>query len=258
MGGEAELAGDVWPRPTPMGRVSDSPGCLGRSRDGHRMARASAVMHERLARSSVNGHRCPQRTTVVLGRFDSVLALGVATLLRVDPRLHVVECGPADRALEVALVGGKPQVAVLGETVEPTMVEHLRSICRQTMILVLAHDPSHDDGMQLLAAGANCVARSAPELDLGAMVLRTAQGERFLATADGGWVERRYPPHAEPLTDREREVLRYLAKDASYAVIACALRISYRTVQTHVSRIIRKLGVQDRGELIGMPLPWVV
>jgi DNA-binding NarL/FixJ family response regulator len=123
------------------------------------------------------------------------------------------------------------------------------------MMLVLAHNPSDYEGLRLLAAGANCVARSAPELDLGSMVHRTAQGQRFLATADGAWIERRYPASAELLTDREREVLGYLAKDVSYAAIACALRISYRTVQTYVPRIIGKLGVGDRRELIGMPVP---
>jgi DNA-binding NarL/FixJ family response regulator len=193
--------------------------------------------------------------TVVLGRLDSVLALGVATLLSGDPRFHVVQCGFADRALKDALAKLEPEVAILGETVEPMMVEHLRSLCPQTMMLVLAHDPTHDDGMRLLAAGANCVARNAPGLDLGAMVHRTAQGDRFLALADGGWIERRYPSRAEALTDREREVLVHLTKDASYAAIACALRISYRTVQTYVPRIVEKLGVQDRRELLGMPVP---
>jgi two-component system NarL family response regulator len=123
------------------------------------------------------------------------------------------------------------------------------------MVLVLAHDPSHDHGMRLLAAGANCVSRCAPELDLGAMVHRTARGERFLATSDGAWVEPRYPSRAEQLTDREREVLVYLTQGASYSAIACALCISYRTVQTYVPRIMRKLGVHDRVELIGMPVP---
>lgn len=235
--------------------MSGSHGCRNRPHDAARVPRLSAMVHERPAQAGVKGHRHPRRTTVVLGRLDSVLALGVVMLLREDPRLQVIECGPTDRALEDLLADWEPPVAVVGETVEATMVEHLRSICPQTMVLVLAHDPSHDRGMGLLAAGANCVARCAPAFDLGAMVHRTARGERFFATADGGWIERRYPSHAEPLTDREREVFVYVTKGASHAAIACALDISYRTVQWHVARIIEKLGVQNRGELIGMPVP---
>jgi DNA-binding NarL/FixJ family response regulator len=197
----------------------------------------------------------PQRIAVVLGLLDRVLTIGVAVLLGSDARLRVIECGPAERALEATLAQRRPQVAVVGETTEPAVVEHLGLICPQTRLLVLAHDPSHDRGMQLLAAGANCVSRCAPELHLGAVVHRTARGDRFLALANGAWVERRYPAGAESLTDREREVLVYLTKDVSYAEIACALRISYRTVQTYVPRIMRKLGVRDRGELVGMPVP---
>ncbi len=109
--------------------------------------------------------------------------------------------------------------------------------------------------MRLLAAGANCVARNAPELDLRVMVHLTAYGKRFLAGADGERIERRYPPRAEPLTKRQREVLIHLTKDEPYAAIACALHISYRTVQMHVPRILEKLGVEDRSEVVGMPIP---
>jgi DNA-binding NarL/FixJ family response regulator len=234
--------------------MSDSRGdCCARPHC-NRMPRSFAAA-ETPALASANEHRHSQRTTVVLGRLDSVLALGAATLLRDDPRLQVIDCGPADRALEDALAGWEPEVAVVGETVDAKMVEHLRAIRPQTMMLVLAHDPNHDAGIRLLAAGANCVARCVPELDLGAMVHRTAQGRRFFATADGSWIERRYPSRAEPLTEREREVLVHLTKGASYSEIACALGISYRTVQTYVPRIIAKLGVHHRRELLGMPVP---
>jgi two-component system response regulator DesR len=180
----------------------------------------------------------------------------VAMLLRDDHRLCVLECGPADAALEAGVRRWQPQVALLGETAEPSMVQRIRSIAPQTGILVLAHAPLREHGMRLLAAGANCVARDAPEIDLRTLVHLTAQGERFFAAADGAWIERRYPPGAAPLTEREQEVLTHLAQGASYAMIAYAMRISYRTVQIYVPRIIKKLGVQDRRELLGLPLPW--
>jgi DNA-binding NarL/FixJ family response regulator len=193
--------------------------------------------------------------TVVLGRLDAIVALGVAALLRDDRRLRVLECGPADSALEDALQQLEPQVAILGETAEPTIVERLLSIRPQTTILVLAHDPMQEHGMRLLAAGANCVARNASDIDVCAMVHLTAQGKRFFAGANGEWIERSYPMGTERLTKRQREVLGHLVKDEPYAAIAWALHISYRTVQMHVPRILEKLGVEDRSELVGMPLP---
>ncbi|MFF7736250.1 LuxR C-terminal-related transcriptional regulator [Streptomyces sp. NPDC007984] len=50
------------------------------------------------------------------------------------------------------------------------------------------------------------------------------------------------------LTDREREVLRHLAKGESNRVLARQLGIAERTVRAHVTSIVRKLGVGSRFE----------
>ena len=56
-------------------------------------------------------------------------------------------------------------------------------------------------------------------------------------------------PPAEHLTDREREVIRQVAQGRSNAEIAQALIISDKTVKTHISNILSKLGLQDRTQL---------
>jgi LuxR family maltose regulon positive regulatory protein len=53
-------------------------------------------------------------------------------------------------------------------------------------------------------------------------------------------------PCFEPLTEREREVLRLLAADASNAEIARSLVLTVSTVKTHVHNIFGKLGVRTR------------
>jgi DNA-binding NarL/FixJ family response regulator len=63
---------------------------------------------------------------------------------------------------------------------------------------------------------------------------------RLLATGD-----RRDPPTAQ-LTTREREVLAELARGRSNREIARTLAVSEKTVKTHVSAILAKLGAQDR------------
>jgi DNA-binding NarL/FixJ family response regulator len=54
------------------------------------------------------------------------------------------------------------------------------------------------------------------------------------------------PERAEPLSDREVEVLRLLARGRANKEIAHDLTIAERTVKTHVSHILGKLGVQSR------------
>ena len=54
----------------------------------------------------------------------------------------------------------------------------------------------------------------------------------------------------EPLTSRERTVLRYLQGTLSHVEIAALLYISVNTVKTHVKNIYRKLGVDRRKEAV--------
>ncbi|MCX4096694.1 helix-turn-helix transcriptional regulator [Nocardia sp. alder85J] len=58
------------------------------------------------------------------------------------------------------------------------------------------------------------------------------------------------PPGMEPLTEREREVLRLILRGSSNTAIATELVITVDTVKSHVKRILRKLGATNRSELI--------
>jgi DNA-binding NarL/FixJ family response regulator len=225
-----------------------------RSRDRGGMSRSSQSTDEKPTNVSAVAHPPAESVTVVLGLLDAVLMLGVATLLRGDGRLSVTECGAVDTVLEDALTRWEPKVIILGEKADPATVERLRTVRQRTRILVLAHDPTHDDGMGLLAAGANCVSRNAEEVDVLDAVYRTVRGERFFISADGELIERRYPTDAVPLTDREREVLVYLARGKPYPVVARRLNISPRTVHTHTAAILRKLRMKEKQDLIGLPI----
>ena len=58
-----------------------------------------------------------------------------------------------------------------------------------------------------------------------------------------------FDPELDQLTTREREVLRLIARGYTYKEIARELTISIRTVETHVSSVLRKLQLSTRHQL---------
>lgn len=114
---------------------------------------------------------------------------------------------------------------------------------------------------EALQAGASgFLSKTVSREELCRAVHVVARGEALLSpgvtrTVIAEFARRPGSPHATPerlapLTSREREVLTAVAAGSSNAEIAQALRMSPLTVKTHVSRIITKLGVRDRTQLV--------
>ena len=105
-----------------------------------------------------------------------------------------------------------------------------------------------------LEAGASGFILKDAEADDVAGAIRTAHaGEVSLDPAVAGLLARRVRERAavatgtsEPLTDREREVLRLVASGLANKAIASELGITERTARTHVSNILGKLGLASR------------
>jgi len=193
---------------------------------------------------------------VVVGGFEpTILARGLLDLLMSDPRVLVYERDLSFATLERGVAQWMPQLAIVGDPPDLAVIPRLRSIRAETEIIVLAADPDRVYGLAVLAAGASCISSLVPEAELLDMVHKISAGGRFFASSDGERAERRYPSNARALTRREKQVLALLVTGATEAQIACALKISPRTAELHTRRIRSKLGVLDRRDLVGMPLP---
>jgi DNA-binding NarL/FixJ family response regulator len=208
---------------------------------------------------------------VVLADDHAMVRQGIRQFLEEEPDIAVV-AEAADGQEALRLVGQHhPDVAILdvqmpGMTgVEVT--REIRSRFPEIRILVLT---AYDDDpyvFALLRAGADgYILKSAQAEDLVRALRSVASGQTALSPEIARKVVQQVAApagaagQAEPLTDREIEVLRLTARGMTNKEIGRQLDISARTVQGHLANIYGKLGVYSRTEAVTEALRrgWIV
>jgi two-component system response regulator NreC len=99
------------------------------------------------------------------------------------------------------------------------------------------------------------VVAEAADAEVVAAVREVASGQRYVHPALGARLvaaeaEERVRAEADPLSEREHEILRLLALGHTNQEIAGQLYLSVRTVETHRAHIMQKLRIQTRAELV--------
>jgi DNA-binding NarL/FixJ family response regulator len=122
--------------------------------------------------------------------------------------------------------------------------------------LALSVSDAAEDVIGVIRAGARgYVTKTISGDDLAAAIERVAAGDAVFSPRLAGFVLDAFrsgaPRDAEldELTPREREVLQLIARGYLYKEIAARLTISVKTVETHVSSVLRKLQLSTRHEL---------
>jgi DNA-binding NarL/FixJ family response regulator len=128
----------------------------------------------------------------------------------------------------------------------------------EVKFLALSVSDAAEDVIGTIRAGARgYVTKSITGTDLVAAIKRVADGDAVFSPRLAGFVLDAFagsePPSVDDdldrLTQREREVLRLIARGYAYKEIAKELFISVKTVETHVSAVLRKLQLSNRYEL---------
>ena len=203
-------------------------------------------------------------TRVLLCDDHGLLRAGRRALLAGEPGIEVVgEAADGAAAVERA-VALRPDVALVDITMPEldglAATARIRRQAPSVKVLILT---MHDDPAYLfraLEAGAHgYVLKRAAETDLIDALRTVSVDEAFLAPAAlrhlvADYLRRRergdLPPPAEPLTPREEEVLRLIARGHTNPEVAEGLVISLKTVETHRAHILAKLGLRKRAELV--------
>jgi DNA-binding NarL/FixJ family response regulator len=190
----------------------------------------------------------------------AVVRAGLKLLLEAEDDLDPVgEAGTAQDAVFQARTL-KPDVILLdvvmpdqsGLDVLPTLIHEQP----ETKVLILSMQDDPQYVRRAFTAGASgYVLKEAADTEVVAAIREVARGGRYvnpelgarLVFAETEAVRR---AEADPLSDREREVLRLLALGHTNQEIAKQLYISVRTAETHRAHIMQKLQLRSRAELV--------
>jgi two-component system response regulator NreC len=124
----------------------------------------------------------------------------------------------------------------------------------KVLVLSMQDDP-HYVREAFAAGAAGYILKEAADTDVVAAVREVASGGRYVHPALGARMvaadaEERKRAEDDPLSDRERAVLRLLALGHTNQEISGQLYISVRTAETHRAHIMQKLRLQTRAELV--------
>lgn len=205
---------------------------------------------------------------VLLVDDHQVLRAGLSMLMNAHPHLEVV--GEAGNGLDALsqVQTTKPDVVVMDLSMGPhsglEAISKIRSTYPNTYVLVLSMHTDVSYVRTALAAGASgYVAKSAADTELLTAIQAVARGRMFLDlpvedAAAGGQTGGPYLVGREvqpcvplrSLSRREREVLRRIAQGFTNLQVAEELSLSVKSIETYRARVLDKLGLRTRAELV--------
>jgi DNA-binding NarL/FixJ family response regulator len=137
-------------------------------------------------------------------------------------------------------------------------LEVIRQSAPAQRFLALSVSDAPEDVIAIVRAGARgYVTKTISGAELADAIRRVADGDAVFSPRLAGFVLDAFAslapvevdPELDQLTTREREVLRHIARGYLYKEIAARLGISTKTVEAHVSAVLRKLQLSTRHEL---------
>ncbi|MFH8746238.1 response regulator transcription factor [Streptomyces rimosus] len=194
----------------------------------------------------------PRKVRLLLAEDQSMVREALAALLGLEPDLEVV--AQAARGDEVVAAAREQPVDVALLDIEMPGISGLdaaallRAEFPKLKVVILTTFGRPGYLRRAMECGADAfLVKDAPAAQLADAVRRVLRGERVIdpalaaaALADG----------ANPLTDRERDVLRAAADGSTNAEIAAALTLSQGTVRNYLSTAIQKTGARNRAEAV--------
>jgi len=210
------------------------------------------------------------KTKVMIIDEQVFFRAGVRQALTQQDDLEVLECDPNHDPLGV-IEANLPDVTLLGSDLAThSGLELGRKIARNfpnTRVIILSPDPSDEELFDVIrSAAVACLRKNSSATELVETIRRASRGEypineSVIARPQvAKHVLRRFQDIASLgdnmdtivalLTQREKQILNYIAEGNTNKQIAHILKISEQTIKNHVSAILRKLNANDRAHAV--------
>jgi DNA-binding NarL/FixJ family response regulator len=205
-------------------------------------------------------------TSVLLVDDQPLLLLGFRLVLEAQADIEVVgEAGNGAQA--VAMTRALRPDVVLMDVRMPVMdgilaTREIVASCASRVLVLTTFDLDEYVYAALRAGASGFLLKDVPPADLLSGIRAVAGGDAVVAPSVTRRLIDAFTPHLpdpatgrtdarlDRLTDREREVLVLVARGSSNTEIAASLTLSEATVKAHVGRLLAKLGIRDRVQLV--------
>ena len=220
------------------------------------------------------------KTKVMIIDEQAFFRAGVRQALSQQEDIEVIECEPGNDTVSV-IEANLPDVTLLGSDLATySGLELGRKIARNfpnTRVIILSPDPNDEELFEVIkSAAVACLRKNTPPEELVDTIKRASRGEYPINETvtsrpsvarhvlqqfqDMAMLGDRAETVVAPLTQRERQILNYVADGNTNKQIARILKISEQTIKNHVSAILRKLNANDRAHAVVLAIKqgWIV
>ncbi len=191
------------------------------------------------------------KISVILVVAERLFGLGLARLLAEDDRMHVIEVSQGEPELLELCIAESVDVVLIDLELSRAdgidLVRLLSAECPTAKTLILTSNPDWRVRPAMIAGASGVLLKDSSPEAIQAAVVSVHLGDQVLCSEAAQWfLGEERPTH---LTQRESDVLRMIAQGANNAEIANQLQLGQKTVRNYVSRLYRKLDLNNRAQL---------
>lgn len=199
-------------------------------------------------------------TNILLADPEHLTRIGLRTLVSgIDGLQIVCEVNDEDDLLQ-ELIAKEPDIVVLDynhpDHFTPASVAKIKKQLPEARIMVITSDNDKANIYQVLELGVNSfLTKTCDETEFVDAFKALVKGEKFFCTRILDYLleksfSRPEPVTTTPLTPREIEIVRLVAKGLIAKEIGSELNLSTHTIYTHRKKIMRKLNISSSSELV--------